>query len=96
MLVDVRSEPDDRSLKGAEPYPGDDWKPPTDRDVVLFDLDGTEALPRVLHHQNAGHGRVKMLFGGLELYEFSLDPEIVGNETYLVKGTPPPEDPRRS
>jgi hypothetical protein len=26
---------------------------------------------------------VKMLFGGLELYEFSLDPGVVGEGTYL-------------
>ena len=33
----------------------------------------------------AGYERVKMLFGGLELYEFSLDPEVVGSETFLER-----------
>ena len=33
--------------------------------------------------QAQGYPRVKALFGGLELYEFSLDPEVVGSETYL-------------
>ena len=35
--------------------------------------------------QSAGYPRVKALFGGLELYEFSLDPEVVGQETYLLR-----------
>lgn len=45
--------------------------------------------PRLLllarHGQSAGWPRVEALFGGLELYEFSLDPEVVGQETYLVR-----------
>jgi len=85
LLLDARAIPGVHTLQGAEPFPGEDWEPPADRDVVLFDVDGTEALPHVLRYQNAGHARVKMLFGGLELYEFSLDPEIVGSETFLVQ-----------
>jgi len=84
MLLDTRNEPGDLTLEGAEMYPGEDWEPPADRDVVLFDRDGSESLPHVLRHLNAGHTRVKMLFGGLDLYEFSLDPQIIGSETYLV------------
>lgn len=84
-LVDVRTSPGKRTLRGAEPWPGDDWRPEPDRDVVLFDEDGGEALPilRALHE--AGCERVRMLFGGLDLYEFSLDPEVVGEETFLRK-----------
>jgi hypothetical protein len=26
-----------------------------------------------------------MLFGGLELYEFALDPEVVGEQTFLAR-----------
>jgi hypothetical protein len=35
--------------------------------------------------QAAGWPRVKALFGGLQLYEFALDPEVVGAETYLLR-----------
>jgi hypothetical protein len=39
--------------------------------------------------QAAGWPRVRALFGGLDLYEFSLDPEVVGEETFLVRSTSP-------
>ena len=39
--------------------------------------------------QSRGYGRVKALFGGLDLYEFSLDPEVVGSETFLVRAADP-------
>lgn len=85
LLVDVRSEPGRLTLQGAIPYPGPDWSPPQDRDVVLFDEDGSIAIDGARHMQSAGYPRVKALFGGLELYEFSLDPEVIGQETYLVR-----------
>ena len=85
LLVDVRPEPGPLTLHGAIPYPGPDWSPPRDRDVVLFDEDGSIAIEGARHMQSVGYPRVKALFGGLELYEFSLDPEVVGQETYLVR-----------
>lgn len=85
LLVDVRAEPGRLTLQGAIPYPGPDWSPPQDRDVVLFDEDGSIAIEGARHMQAAGYPRVKALFGGLELYEFSLDPEVIGQETYLVR-----------
>ena len=85
LLVDVRPEPGRLTLQGAIPYPGPDWSPPQDRDVVLFDEDGSIAIDGARHMQSAGYPRVKALFGGLELYEFSLDPEVIGQETYLVR-----------
>jgi hypothetical protein len=85
LLIDVRPEPGPLSLRGAIPYPGPDWSPPTDADVVLFDDDGATAVDGARHMQAAGHPNVKALFGGLELYEFSLDPEVVGEETYLER-----------
>ena len=85
LLVDVRPAPGRLSLQGAIPYPGPDWSPPQDRDVVLFDEDGSIAIEGARHMQSAGYPRVKALFGGLELYEFSLDPEVIGQETYLVR-----------
>lgn len=84
-LIDVRRAPGALTLAGAEPWPGEGWEPPVDRDVLLFDDDGTEAYPLGQRLQAAGCDRVKVLFGGLELYEFSLDPEVVGGETFLVR-----------
>jgi rhodanese-related sulfurtransferase len=85
LLIDVRPEPGSLTLQGAVPYPGPDWSPPQDRDVVLFDEDGSIAIEGARHMQSAGYPRVKALFGGLDLYEFSLDPEVVGQETFLVR-----------
>jgi hypothetical protein len=80
----VRSHPTGRTLEGAVAYPGASWEPPGNQDTVLFDLDGTEAEPIVRALQTAGHERLRMLFGGLELYEFALDPEVVGEKTFLA------------
>lgn len=85
VLVDVRPAPGVLTLQGAIPYPGPEWSPPKDEDVVLFDDDGSIAIDGARHMQAAGWPRVKALFGGLELYEFSLDPEVVGEETFLVR-----------
>lgn len=85
VLIDVRPEPGPLTLQGAIPYPGPDWSPPADQDVVLFDDDGATAIDGARHMQAAGYPRVKALFGGLDLYEFSLDPEVVGQETFLVR-----------
>ena len=38
----------------------------------------------VQRRQRAGDERCKALFGGLDLYGFALDPEVVGQETYLI------------
>ena len=88
LLVDARAEPRDRTLAGAERLTGDDWAPPEGVEAVLFDDDGAEALPIVERLAAEGH-RVKLLFGGLELYAFALDPEVVGRETYLIELAPP-------
>lgn len=85
LLVDVRPAPGRLSLQGAIPYPGPEWSPPRDRDVVLIDDDGSLAIDGARHMQAAGWPNVKALFGGLELYEFSLDPQVVGAETFLVR-----------
>jgi hypothetical protein len=89
LLVDVRPEPGVLNLRGAVPYPGPDWAPPADRDVILFDDDGALAVEGARHMQAAGWPRVKALFGGLQLYEFALDPEVVGAETYLLRSAGP-------
>jgi rhodanese-related sulfurtransferase len=86
LLVDVRAEPGGLSLTGAMVIPDDAWQPPADTDVVLFDDNGSQAVATAERLQKAGFERVRALFGGLELYEFSLDPEVVGDDTYLVTG----------
>ncbi|HWM93133.1 MAG TPA: hypothetical protein VN493_20385 [Thermoanaerobaculia bacterium] len=88
LLIDVRppsDQPGRLTLQGAIPYPGPEWSPPADQDVVLFDDDGSIAIEGARHMQSVGYPRVKALFGGLELYEFSLDPEVIGQETFLVR-----------
>lgn len=84
LLVDVRRAPGRLTLAGAEPFPGAGWEPPSDRDVVLFDDDGSRAVELARSLQAAGATRVRALFGGLELYEFALDPQVVGQETFLL------------
>ena len=59
-------------------------EPPTDRPVVFFDDDGREAIAAVERFHDRGFTNVKALFGGLDLWKFSLDPEIVGEETFLI------------
>jgi hypothetical protein len=85
LLIDVRPKPGPLTLAGARPYPGPEWTPPSEEDVVLFDDDGALALEGARHMQAVGFPRVKALFGGLDLWEFSLDPAVVGAETYLVR-----------
>jgi hypothetical protein len=85
LLVDVRPAPGRLGLQDAIPYPGPEWSPPRDRDVVLIDDNGSAAIEGARDMQAAGWPNVKALFGGLELYEFSLDPEVVGEETFLVR-----------
>lgn len=85
VLVDVRPEPGPLTLQGAVPSPAPGWTPPADQDVVLFDDDGSIALETARRWQAAGHPRVRALFGGLALWDFALDPQVVGEETYLVR-----------
>ncbi len=87
ILVDGRPESRrQRTLAGALPYPGGDWTPAgKEQDVVVFDDQGGEALEMVLAMRKRGYPRVRLLFGGLDLYEFSLDPEITGQETFLIR-----------
>ena len=85
LLVDVRPETTaDRTLAGARRLPEGEWRPPEGADVVLFDDDGSAAVDLARRWIDDGHQRVKALFGGLDLYEFSLDPQVVGAQTYLV------------
>ena len=84
LLVDLRpAGSSSRTLKGATRPDDDAWRPPADVDVVLFDDDGSAAVEVAASWIDDGYARVRALFGGLDLYEFSLDPQVVGAETYL-------------
>lgn len=85
LLIDVRSEIAGHTFAGAQRLPGPEWEPPPASEVVLFDEDGAEAFRIAERLQAAGHPGVKALFGGLDLYRFSLDPEVVGEKTGLVE-----------
>ena len=82
-LVDLRTDRGGWTLRDAEP--GDEeWRPESpEQEVVLFDEDGDQAVARADLLQREGFARVKALFGGLQLYRFSLDPRVVGEETFL-------------
>jgi hypothetical protein len=83
LLVDVRTAPARATLRGAVAL-SPQWAPPENRDVVLFDDEGSTAVVLARQFQQAGHPRVRALFGGLDLYGFALDPQVVGVETFLV------------
>lgn len=87
VLLDVREGGQPTSgenplrLRDARPF--SDPRLPKDRDVVLVDADGTEAATRARRLRETGHERVWALYGGLELYDFALDPAVVGAERFL-------------
>ena len=85
LLIDVRPAGGRLALMGARALPAPDWKPPREMDVVLVDDDGATAVEMARRLQAAGFPKVRALFGGLQLYEFSLDPQVVGTENYLIK-----------
>lgn len=85
LLIDVRPAGGRLALMGARALPAPDWTPPREMDVVLVDDDGATAVEMARRLQAAGFPKVRALFGGLQLYEFSLDPQVVGPENYLIK-----------
>ena len=85
LLIDVRPAGGRLALMGARAMPAPDWTPPREMDVVLVDDDGATAVEMARVFQAAGFPKVRALFGGLQLYEFSLDQQVVGTENYLIK-----------
>ena len=88
LLLDVREPRDPVAeepphLRDARPFSDSSLR--EDRDVVLVDRDGTEAAARARRLREAGHRRVRALYGGLELYDFALDPAVVGAERFLAE-----------
>lgn len=84
LLLDVREEPGALSLAGARPFAGAGGDLREDVDTVLFDDDGGRAFTLARELQDRGKVRVRALFGGLRLYDFAIDPEVVGAERFLV------------
>jgi len=84
LLMDLRPHPAGKTLRGAMPIPGPDWRPMENQKVVVFDDDGSRSVLLAAELQAEGFPHVRALFGGLELYEFALDPEIVETDTYLI------------
>lgn len=93
LLVDVRPTPTGLTFTGARPWPGEDWQPPSDKLTVLFDDSGRlegqgpQALVYAQALQRQGRQHVRALYGGLALYDFALDPQVVGEERFLVAAT---------
>jgi hypothetical protein len=84
LLVDLRQGAEGPRLAGSRPWPGPGWEPPADRDVVLVDQAGKQALEAVRRLRGEGHARVWALYGGVALYDFALDPAVVGDERFLA------------
>ena len=85
LLIDLRPESGPLTLRGALPHPGPQWTPPAGQDVVLFDQDGALAAEAARRLRAAGYPDVRALFGGLDLWAFALDPEVVGDDTGLER-----------
>jgi len=84
LLIDVRESPERKTLRGAVPMSGPDWRPLVDQQVILIDDDGSKSVLLAGELQAEGFPNVRALFGGLALYEFSLDPEVVEADTFLL------------
>jgi hypothetical protein len=84
LLIDIRDHPSGKTLRGAQPLTGPDWRPSEDQRVVLFDDDGSRSVLLAAELQAEGFLQVRALFGGLELYDFSLDPQVVETDTHLI------------
>ncbi len=63
------------------------WDPdrplPSAAVIVLVDQDGTLARPLTLRLQREGYHHVRALFQGIALYDYCLDPRVVGDERFL-------------
>jgi hypothetical protein len=82
LLIDVRPASGRLSFVGAILF-SPAWTPPEGAEVVLFDDDGAGSIEIARRLQTAGFLQIRSLFGGLTLYDFSLDPVVVGDERFL-------------
>lgn len=90
LLVDVRpaADPGELTFAGARRLdPATDL--PQDREAVLFDEDGRGAYALARQLRERGNPHARALFGGLRLYDFGLDPAVVGEERFLRRPIEP-------
>jgi len=88
LLVDARREPGELTLHEARRLDPRAELPP-DTEAVLFDDDGLAAYEVVRELRKEGNTGARALFGGLRLYDFALDPAVVGEERFLARGQAP-------
>lgn len=87
-LLDLRPPPVPLTLAGARPFGHlqdllADGLVEGDGLLVLFDDDGTSAAAALEELPMQLRSGARILFGGLELYDYCLDPQVVGDERYL-------------
>ncbi|MDY7093861.1 MAG: hypothetical protein SX243_12890 [Acidobacteriota bacterium] len=87
-LLDLRPAPVTLTFAGAQPYRGPQDLPAIGLAtggpaIVLFDHDGARAAAALEELPAELRPTARMLFGGIELYEYCLDPAVVGGERYL-------------
>jgi hypothetical protein len=88
VLIDVRPEPGELTFAGARRLdPRTDL--PKDTEAVLFDEDGLGAYAFARQLRERGNRHARALFGGLRLYDFGLDPAVVGEERFLLRRIEP-------
>src|ERR1700694_2704236 len=85
LLIDVSPAGGRLALLGARDLPVPGWTPPREMYVVLVDDDVATAVEMARRLQAAGFPKVRALFGGLQLYDVSLDQRVVGPENCLTK-----------
>lgn len=90
VVLDVREAPGPGALRiaGAVPFGSASGNPLSeDREIVLIDDDGRRALDMARRLREEGRERVWALYGGLTLYDFALDPLVVGAERFLIEAS---------
>jgi len=81
-LLDLREQPGPLRLRAATPW--QEQMPVPEGEAVLVDNDGRRATDLARRLREEGHARVQALYGGLRLYDFALDPGVVGEERFLA------------
>lgn len=88
-LVDLRHE--GRTLRGAirrpdlrPDLPDEEALPDLPAGAILLDWTDTQTT-RLARRLRAAGGDARALYGGIELWEFALDPQVVGEERFLTE-----------
>lgn len=83
MLVDLREGTTAWRLRGSVLASQTEIEPPVDRDAVFYDQDGTLSAKSVRSWRERGYIRTWALMGGIDLYRFCLDPDVLETDTFL-------------